>query len=104
MYDTVGEAGTAGRSRCSPRRAVRDDRGRVAPAAPAGVSPAASSTRTRTRSAPQLAALAALLAARAPPLPDTAIYALEPVDDAFATSAAGHVVGKLVISIANFTR
>ena len=48
--------------------------------------------------------LAELLAARALPLPDTAIYALEHVDDAFATSAAGHVVGKLVISIANFTR
>ena len=40
---------------------------------------------------------------RALPLPDTAIYGLEHVDDAFATSAAGHVVGKLVISIANFT-
>ena len=37
------------------------------------------------------------------PKPDVAIYALEHVDDAFATSAAGHVVGKLVISVSNDT-
>ena len=79
--------------------------GATAPVTPAGVSQASFiNSDTNLDSAPQLAALAELLAARALPLPDTAIYALEHVDDAFATSAAGHVVGKLVISIANFTR
>ncbi len=107
VYDTVGEAGTAGAALALLARGGRfvTIAGALAPAAPAGVSQASFiNSDTNLDSAPQLAALAELLAARALPLPDTAIYALEHVDDAFATSAAGHVVGKLVISIANFTR
>ena len=36
-------------------------------------------------------------------MPSLSVYGLDETEQAFATSAAGHVVGKLVISVSNDT-
>lgn len=110
VLDTVGEAGTAAKalSLLSPHggRFVTIA-GALAPgpgAAPPGTSQFQFiNSDTNLASAPELEALAAVASAGGLRMPSVAVYGLDQVAEAFATSAAGHVVGKLVVSVKNDT-
>jgi NADPH:quinone reductase-like Zn-dependent oxidoreductase len=109
IFDTVGDAGTAADALAllskSGGRFVTIA-GALAPSfqVPAGTTQAQFiNSDTNLVSAPLLSSLKDIVDAGGLKMPSVSVYGLDQVSEAFATSAAGHVVGKLVISVTNDT-
>jgi len=109
IFDTVGSAGTAADALAllskSGGRFVTIA-GALAPSwqVPAGTTQNNFiNSDTNLASAPQLSALKDIVDAGGLAMPSISVYGLDQTSEAFATSKAGHVVGKLVISITNDT-
>ena len=110
IFDTVGEAETAERALAllSPHGgrfvtiagALAADNFTV----PAGTTQARFiNSDTNLASAREMAALSELVVAGALAMPSVSVYGIDQLAEAFDTSAAGHVVGKLVVSVKNLT-
>ena len=109
IYDTVGEPGTAEKafsilSRHGGHFVTIADFSDVVVDVPAGVTFSKFiNSDTNLVSAPEMQGLSAMYEAGQLRMPSVAVYGLSQTAEAFATSAEGHVVGKLVISISNET-
>jgi len=109
IYDTVGEVGSA----AAALALLSKHGGRFVTIAgslvpsfdvPPGTTQAQFiNSDTNLESARELQALKVAVEAQALAMPSVSVYTLDQVPEAFLTSAAGHVVGKLVISISNGT-
>lgn len=110
IFDTVGEAGTAK----DALNLLSKSGGRFVTIAgalvpswevPAGTTQANFiNSDTNLVSAPLLSSLTDIVTAGALTMHSVSIYSLDQVEEAFATSAGGHVVGKLVVSVTNDTQ
>ena len=111
VLDTVGEEGTAEKAfsilstHGGHLVTIADFTDVVLPSAvPAGMTfNSFINSDTNLRSAPEMEAISTLVREGALSMPSVSVYGLDQTAEAFATSAAGHVVGKLVVSVANFT-
>jgi len=107
VFDTVGQAGTAASAlQILSKRGGRfvTIAGGLAKVVPSGTTQSQFiNSDTNLQSAPELEALYNIADAGFLKMPSVSVYGLDQVAEAFATSSAGHVVGKLVISVKNVT-
>jgi len=109
VFDTVGEAGTA----LDALTLLSKNGGRFVTIAgslalPSSVPPGTTQSAfinsdTTLVSSPLLNSLNEMVRAGLLRMPSISVFGLDQVDEAFSISAAGHVVGKLVVSISNNT-
>ena len=111
IYDTVGEAGTPEKAFSILSRhgghlvTIADFSDVVLPGTvPPGVTYASFiNSDTNTVSAREMDTLSGLVQAGQLRMPSISVYGLDQTAEAFEASAAGHVVGKLVVSVSNAT-